>query len=436
MNGQRKYITTEPHIGRTGGVSITSLSSVSPNQRRTTVMKTTPVRMRKSQTSTSNSQSTAVTGVTFSSSSSSRGRPLGNVSTGSSSFSTKAAGVGSVNNHHDADNNDDLIKVSMKSSISLLDQTLWTEVEHLNMVTNRLRQRLSDIKHGVSDIKAAAPTSTSVETISKPTRTPRSLSHSLARRLTSSPVNKKQHEEQVKQQQQQKEKEKEQDRKLNKTSKISEEPPYVVSFTPGRQSSKKTPIRLRFTSPRKTPLRDNEDSVLTSLPSFQYKLASNQQTPKMKENVNKDSITDNGCEKEKHNDSSEMGTPICYATADDSSGITSKTINDSPVIVDLLNSTEKNLKIEERAVINDGTSPNTAKLMLLQGCLMSVEEELNSHVLSLLALQRDVLDAQKRGLVNANDPSIKALRLNIRDELNTCSIRTSTIASLRSKLLS
>ncbi|KAH9577929.1 hypothetical protein LSM04_000070 [Trypanosoma melophagium] len=367
------------------------------------------MRIQKSQTSSSNYHSTAVTGVSF------RGRQMCNLSTGSSSFSTMGvAGNSSSSVGVDRYDEDDLIKFSMQSSVSLLDQTLWTEVEYLNEVTNRLRQRLFDIKHGVSDVKATPTanttktntTTTNAKVISKPPppTAPRSLSHSPATKLVGSPVNKKRQEKQLKP------KENERDEKLTKASNLSEETP--------------------------PPMRNNEDSILTSLSSFQYKLASNEQTPKVKHKVKKDIMTtDKGHKGEKHDDdSSKVGTPICYATADDSSGITSKAINDSPLVVELLNSSERNIMIVKEAAMNDETSQKSSKLTLLRGRVMSVKQELNSHVSSLLALQRDALDAQKRGLMNSEDPFIKALRLNIRDELNACSTRMPTMATLRNKL--
>ncbi|EKF36786.1 hypothetical protein MOQ_002260 [Trypanosoma cruzi marinkellei] len=272
------------------------------------------------------------------------------------------------------------------SPLFLLERTLWTEIEQLNAATNRLRERILEVKREFSAEPIAAVTEG--EPLSVEARTSGLSRNPLKQRGQNS----------------------------------KDEPPYAVSFTPSHSQKKAANVRLQFTSPRKTPMRENDGSVLTSLAMFEY-------TPQNEDHREGACATENrnASQEVKRGETFETGMPVHPSDAATMGG---------PFVVDLQ-------KLAHGAANNTAAKPaelstsvdsarESAKHLLLQANMMGVEQDLNHYMSDLLAIQRDTLDAQKRGLIDPNDASVRALRLGIRDELNACRARILTLESLHS----
>ncbi|KEG14610.1 hypothetical protein DQ04_00381150 [Trypanosoma grayi] len=261
------------------------------------------------------------------------------------------------------------------SSLSLLDEAVWAEVEHLSAATSRLRQRVAEVKQELVNEGATA-----------------------SKHAAATPGGQKKPKQEE-----------------------SEDSPCIVSFTPGRPHAKGADARLRFTTPRTTHSSVNEDSVLTSLMLFQY-------TPHSegKQEGNIQVVERRLIEKESHDESYEGGAsiPLC-------NDMTEK----EPIVVEQLKEAEFSaaapVETETAVTTSDVPPPGVAKETLLQARVLSVEQNLTHQVSDLLALQRDALDAKKRGVVNPGDVSFRELRLGIREELNACGVRMSSVALLR-----
>ncbi|RNF14658.1 uncharacterized protein Tco025E_05734 [Trypanosoma conorhini] len=269
------------------------------------------------------------------------------------------------------------------SPFRLLEEALWTEVGHLNEATRRLRERLVEVKcEFVVERSAAAM---------------RGESLSAKGRKNGASV-------------------------YLPRPQPMDDPPYAASFTPSCSHKKPaTNVRLRFTSPRKTPPREGDDSVLTSLGTFAY-------TPQTEDHRGAACVVEreNSMGEVKLEPVSEKGTPFHLFSA---------TTMGSPLVVDLQESTHHATTMTPFEPVEPPKEVNltrkSAKDLLLRANVMAVEEDLEHYVADLRALQRDTLDAQKRGRIDLNEASVRELRLGIRDELNAAHGYISALKSIQ-----
>ncbi|EAN97985.1 hypothetical protein ECC02_000583 [Trypanosoma cruzi] len=280
------------------------------------------------------------------------------------------------------------VHAATASPLSLLEQTLWTEIEQLNAATNRLRERILEVKREFSADAIAAVTGG--EPLPVEARTGGLFRNPPKQRGQNS----------------------------------KDEPPYAVTFTPSHSQKKAANVRLQFTSPRKTPMKENDSSVLTSLAMFEYTPQNDDHREGARPTENR-----NVLQELKRDETFETGTPVHLSEAATMGG---------PFVVDLQKSDHgaANNTAEKPTELSTSvdSARESAKHLLLQANMMGVEQDLNHYMSDLLAIQRDTLDAQKRGLIDPNDSSVRELRLGIRDELNACRARILTLESLQTSL--